>query len=259
VSALRPLSFGELFDRAVVICVRHVVPIAVVAGVPFLLWNAAFAYAGGWPDHREATEAVYVAGRSLIGVLALAIIAELVSRAALSRPTDLWACASSITERFPALLALTGATFIIQYGAHVLYRAALGARPAYEAVTFVAIGVAIPVALAICGVASGLDLSAAVRQSMRLCVRRGGRGRWLVLTAAFYALSYVLGWLDGLVQVAVRWSHQDWAFVVWYGLSVAILGVFESVVLALYAVDLRIRFDGLDVEHAMDALGPVAG
>lgn len=261
--ALRPLSFGELFDRAITIGIRNAWPVTLCAGVPLLV-----AY---------AVSTFFVTGVATYGRLWLAMHHHVVA---------ILVVGPSPAVRFAVLACLSGigcfvtaatAAGVAQSMEDRRFDAKVAARSAFACwqpiVGLAAIALVVHLPLDVAGerhwvaaewILLPIDTWLSLLLSVAVCVvviersRNGeairsaigriagvGIGRSIAIAAAFLVF-YLLGSIveGGLGTLAFA-ANLSWSILPTVSIIDAVLGCFVVLVITVYYFDLRVRREGL--------------
>ncbi len=263
----RPLSIGELFDRAVTLVVRRrraVLRLGLAVALPLSLAELLEAY-GGTNSGAHVLRALATFGGALAAFYASAGIAIVI--AGNRDDPGLRAVVGAVSARFWPLIRvglLTAVVFSVTFAiaAAAVAFALAASGPVGGAIVAVPVGLAaVPVFFTMelaytVAVLERVGAAAAVRVAWRRAFREGFWRTWLLglaVTLAYLGPFVVIESATGLVVKVPGWA---WVSAVSTFVEYATAFVFFNAVLAVASVDYRVRQEGFDLEAALDAPQP---
>jgi hypothetical protein len=262
VIALRPLSIGEIVDRAVTVGIRNIRALSIVVVFPVFLANAVYVFAvlrvgvlaRSWALLTHGALPARVAGPSsferfgallllcVISSFAAAAVAAGVARANAGEAIDARDSARAAMARWPAILGLGIVAFVVHLPESVAAR--LHAALAEWSLLPFETWFALVVALALCAVAierrgSGDALAAAFRWM-------GGSGfrRSSGIALAVLALAVVASLGEASLAAAAFSWHAGWLILPVFSVVDTVAMVGTLLIVAVYYFDCRVVRDG---------------
>jgi hypothetical protein len=292
---LRPLTLGEIFDRAVTVYVRDLplfTLIALALAVPlsimqyFATRNTADAYAqifaqiqhpGKVPSATAGdAQAAWLLG--LIGValvltpFATVAIAVAVGRFYRGESADWRSCyALALCELLTFAVVLLAGVFAMSvafFTAFLLVRAS-GALGAVAGIAAAAVVIMWLASLMLCYLAfalafnaigiEGLGFGGAIARGFARVFNRAELLRAALVCLAVIAVYVGMALLSTMVGVIVNVVlHARIIDIIVQGIFSVVITSFIGVLLAVYYFDVRVRREGLDVQAEIEGLGPLA-
>ena len=262
---MRPLTVGEIFDRAVTLVVRRWRPAAVIAllaSVPNTLSAALIAADPLVVRHTGGGTVLLTTAGGLLYVYAFAALAMLFGREddGANGLTLLGTAFASFWRLFRVSLA-TGILIAVAVGAGALVvtlasavGGSIGAGVAILLVALAIVPVFFAMELALCDAAiEGTGATISIGNAFRRAFPRGGRVRTILLayaaTLCYFVPSMVIGGAFGMLAIGMR---ERWIAVAAQPLETVGTLVFFAALTTVAAIDYRVRAEGSDIEASLD-------